>query len=345
MDLKQFLFESKANLEKGGELKICLSNMSCDLNSLCSTLVFSYSRNLIPVINMSQYVFLNKKENVFVCEELGITCDDLIFINGECFEFKACEITKTIKIDGEKILLYLVSESEPSRLFQDSKLKLIADINELSKSFNKDIEVYIETNVKSCSSLISRITQVSKEIKKALFYSILFDTDNLNISTEIDREQFKSICLENNFSEEYRLEILALLKKLRKENEAEQTDFILLRKDYREFGNFGLSSVRYGLLKWIYRNGLEYFRNEVKTFMDIQQIEYLFINFNCKFNGERKRFLVIFPQDFIHVDKLFDFIPRKEIKKYEDLIYYGLNPDFSRKNIVPALRKFFDSTI
>lgn len=340
MDLKRFLSESKNNLIENDNLMICLGSMACDLDSFCSTLVFSYFKNLIPIMNISKEVFVCKDENLFVCEQIGIDCEDLIFVNNDQFEFKNNENSKkNISINEKQIDLYLVDENEPSKEFKNCNLILIIDHHEFYRVYDPRIQV-VSSKTVSCASIISKEFDIPKEIRKHLFYPILFDTDNLTKCNEIDREQFEIICQENNFNSEFKQDILAGIKVARKKNEKNQPTWVLLRKDFKQYDNFGISSVRYRLAEWISRDGASEFKNEVCKFMDSQDIKYLFINFNCKIDKIRKRFLMIFPQDFDNFE-IFDDIPKEGVYSKDGIKYYGISPDFSRKKIAPAIRKFF----
>lgn len=340
MDLKRFLTESKNNLVKNDNLMICLGSMACDLDSFCSTLVFSYYKNLIPIMNISKKVFKCKDENLFVCDQIGIDSDDLIFVNDDQFEFKDNENNnKSILISGKEIDLYLVDENEPSKEFKNCNLILVIDHHELYRAYDPKVQVIYSKSV-SCASIISKEFNVPNEIRKNLFYPILFDTDNLTKCTELDREQFEIICQENNFSSDFKQDILSRIKIARKQNEKDQPTWILLRKDFKQYDNFGISSVRFKLAEWIPRDGALEFKNEVSKFMDSQGLKYLFINFNCKIENIRKRFLMIFPQDFSNLE-IFDDIPREGVYSKDGIKYYGISPDFSRKKIAPAIRKFF----
>lgn len=339
MDLKSFLSESKKKLVKDENLKICLGSIACDLDSFCSSLVYAFFKNLIPVMNIPKEIFESKDENLFVADQIGIDSNDLIFVNDDNFEFKDNQELKSISISEKKISLHLVDENEPSKQFKAASLISIIDHHEFFCNYDPNIEIISQKTISS-ASILSKEFKIPKEIRKYLFFPILFDTDNLTKCTEVDREQLEVICEENNFSNEYKEEILAQIKKARKLNEKNQSTSVLLRKDYKQYGNFGISSVRYRLAEWIPRDGAANFENEVKKFMQSQEIKYLFINFNCKINQIRKRFLMIFPQDFNNLE-LFDQIPKQDVYTKDGIKYYGLSADFSRKRIAPAIRRFF----
>lgn len=378
--LKVFLDLNKEKISHG-EIRISMGNEACDLDSFISSLVVAYAENAIHVVNMERDVFKAKGEMVWVCDKFGIDIDDLIFFSRPTAHFspKARKIGAYFdaadgkhSISEKRIMLLLTDHNKPVEEFDDCEIELIIDHHVLSHNISFAKRVYIDLDVGSATTLVSKylgkdLTSKSHcalshrgknglssdENRNALCASfavlllipILADTGFLRKRTsEFDISEYKRLKAIARVTERELKGIIKALKHARRNDHEHETNLIL-QKDFKRFQyrnySFGGSTVKYPFEEWADREGgkISGVSGDNIGMALMLQLESFrkrmgldFFFVGTKNKGIRNIIFVNFP--FIR-----SLVKRKKLKsiEYKGLEYYDADKKLTRKILVPVI--------
>lgn len=370
--LKEFFDENKRKL-KEDEITICIGNEACDVDSFVSSLVAAFHDQAIHVICMSRDVFMAKGDVGYVLKYFNIDPDDLIYLEKPIGDFsqearklgtKFCIYKKdkmkhSYNLSDKKVKLCIVDHNEPIIELQDAELDLVIDHHALSKDSVKARRIYIDLDVGSCSTLISKYIghsmimntanktddfekpEIVKNIAKLLLVPIILDTSNFKRrSSHFDIGEFEKLLKQSGVT---RKEMKAIRKGIRKHrlNDADQHNDIIMQKDFKIYHHkgltFGCATVKYPVEEWVDREGKGknagmFLESYLSTFRRNFGLDFLFVN---RKKGD-KRFLIINNCSFEGIlAKENDFKPIE----YKGLHYYEVDVLKSRKIMMPIVFK------
>lgn len=365
---------------KNQDITICIGNEACDVDSFISSLITAIHEQVIHVICMSREVFMSKGDVGFVLKYFNIDPDDLIYLEkpignfslearkvGTKFNIYKSVNNKNVLVDSYKLIdknikLIIVDHNEPIIELNDCQMDLIIDHHALSKDSIKARRIYIDLDVGSCSTLISKyighslINNTANKHKafeskdfvscvaKLLLVPIILDTSNFTRrASHFDIGEFEKLLHAANTT---RHELKKIRKGIRKNrlNDMNLPNDIIMQKDFKIYHHrgltFGCATVKYPVEDWIDREGkgknagehLEtYFNNFRRNF----GLDFLFINRKKR----DKRYLIINNCTFEKI-----LVQENDFKEvsYKGLIYYSINVALSRKIMMPIVQKTID---
>ena len=281
--IKSFLKLCKKRLESN-ELLICLGNEAYDTDSFISSLVIALHEKAIFVVNMSKRIIENKGDIMYVCKYIGIELDDLIFLETPLgiFSHDARKLATYLKVGNQeyylsnkRISLILVDHHRPILELDNCDIDLIVDHHLLSAPSLKARRIYVDVDIGSCATLVSKYIGHSlfkkkhnkhsefesmkfcMGIAKLLTIPIILDTNNFKkVTCHFDKGEFKKL---KALSKSKRREIYKTTKDIkaaRKNDIILENDMILL-KDMKRYEHKGFvsaySTISYKFEKWVDR--------------------------------------------------------------------------------------------
>ncbi|CAD26564.1 hypothetical protein [Encephalitozoon cuniculi GB-M1] len=380
--LKSF-FQLNKEIILHGELRIAMGNEACDLDSFISSLVVAYAEDAVHVVNMRKEVFMAKGEMMWICSRFGINVDDLIFLVKPTLHFspKARKVGayfdvegKECPISGKKIKLLLTDHNRPVEVFDDCEIELIIDHHTLSDHVFPAKRIYIDLDVGSATTLVSRylgedLTRknhrtaprsrppkdeereaLCSAFARLLLVPILIDTGFLRKRTSIfDVVEYKKLKDLAGVRRKELKKVVRALKSARRNDSEHETDLIL-QKDFKAFHYkkffFGGSTVKYPFEDWADRegksiSGLPESRTgmalmlQIEAFRKAMGLDFFFVA--TKNRGVRSIIFASFP----FVKQLVRKSKMKSIE-YKGLEYYSANKKLTRKILVPEIVKIID---
>lgn len=375
--LESFFIKNKQKILHA-QITICLGNEACDLDSFISSLVVAYAENIIHVVPMKKEVFLTKGELIYVCEKFKIDIENLIFLERPLGSFSesARRIGTYFLVDNnihslqdKEIKLVLTDHNQPMAELSDCEIEMIIDHHFLSNSISNAKRIYVDIDVGSATTLVSKylgrdlskkihcfniktnlkkerdVTMLCAQLAKLLLIPILIDTKFLKKRTSaFDFFQYKKLkkisCLKKK---ELKFECKAI-KKARKNDHLFETHLIL-QKDFKKYNlddyTFGMSVIKYKFDKWIDResakiSGLDPDKSGMALYLQLQSfkedmgLDFYFVA--TKINQIRTLIIIDFP--FIK-----DLLNVEGIKKmdYKGLTYYKIDVKMTRKIFIPKI--------
>jgi len=326
-------------------LTISMGNEACDPDSFISSLIFAMDRKYVFVLNMREEIVRQKGDIMKIMEIMHMSPDELIYLerprgrlsreekhSGTVLKTKG----KAEKIAGKTLKLALIDHHHPIPELDGCKIDTIIDHHELGgKSMRADF-LFINTKIKSCATLVSKSIIPSKEMAYFLSIPIMLDTSDFRGKDAMyDLLEFKRLQKIGKFK---RKEIKRLRKEIKKarKNDSGQSTGVILQKDYKEYRVedivFGISTVKYSFKKWIDRESSKLSRDALIGFMNEQGIDAHVVNLK---KGDSRYFAMtncIFENDLVERFSL-------ETQEYKGFKYYKAQAKFSRKVIVPEIRK------
>lgn len=375
--LETFFIRNKYKITHA-QITICMGNEACDLDSFISSLVVSYAENIIHVVPMRKEVFLTKGELVYVCDKFKINIDDLIFLERPIglFSGNARKIgtyflvnNEMYPIQNKEIKLVLTDHNQPMEELSDCEIEMIIDHHFLSNSISNAKRIYIDIDVGSATTLVSKylgrdlskkihcfsrkavskkdrdVTMLCAQLANLLLIPIIIDTKFLKKRTSaFDFFQYKKLkkisCLKKKeLKKEYKA-----IKKARRNDHLFDTRLIL-QKDFKRYNSneysFGMSVIKYQFDKWIDResskiNGLDSNKLgmalylQLQAFKDDMGLDFYFVS--TKIKNVRTLIIIDFP--FIRDLLTIDGIKKME---YKGLNYYKIDVKTTRKIFIPIV--------
>lgn len=375
--LKSFFAKNGRKVSQG-EFTICMGNEGCDLDSFISSLIVAYAENIIHVVPMRKDVFMAKGELMYVCTKFGIDPDDLVYLerpNGN-FTPAARKIGTYLLYKGEvysihdkQIKLVLTDHNEPMEELSDCEIEMVIDHHRLSNNISTSNRIYIDIDVGSSTTLISKylgddltkkvhcFTEM-KSVKRdrnrellcgqlahLLLIPILIDTNFLRKRTSLfDYIEYKKLKKISGMKKKELKHEYKEIKKARRNDSKFETSLIL-QKDFKKYKchgyTFGASTIKYKFENWIDREaskiggldknklGMALFL-ELESFKNEQGLDFYYVA--TKIKGVRNMILLDFP--FIK-----ELVDETKIKKteYKGMVYYKMDPKLTRKVIVPKI--------
>lgn len=380
--LKLFFEANKEKIHRE-EVLVAIGNEACDLDSFISSLVVAYAEGAIHVVNMRKEVFVAKGEVMWVCKEFGIDVDDLIFLVKPTLHFssKARKIGayfdsggKEYPVCGKKIKLLLTDHNQPSEELEDCEIELIIDHHMVEKSVSPAKRIYIDLDVGSATTLVSKYlgeglarkshsppssarSQKDKEkealcsaFAKLLLIPILMDTGFLKKRTSVfDMAEYRRLKRLADVKKKKLKGIIRALKNARK-NDPEQETSLILQKDFKTFHYrgffFGGSTVKYPFEDWADREGKGIcglpeektgmaLMMEIESFRKAVGLDFFFVATKAK--GFRNIIFANFP--FAR-----QIVTKNQMKNidYKGLEYYSASKNLTRKLLVPEIIRAID---
>ncbi|KAH9412311.1 hypothetical protein HK407_01g02060 [Ordospora pajunii] len=379
-------FKSNQERIQHSDITIAMGNEACDLDSFISSLVVAYAEDAIHVVNMKKDVFMAKGELMWVCSKFHIDVDDLVFFIKPSLHFskRARKLGAYFEFGGEKhlvtgkkIKLLLTDHCKPADVFDDCEVELIIDHHALSSYVSPAKRMYIDLDVGSATTLVSRYlgddltkkthcSTLSKRSSSAgnvdqetlcsafarlLLIPILIDTGYLKRRTShFDVFEYRKLKAMAGISKK---ELKCIIKELKcaRHNDHEHETSLILQKDFKMFNHkkfvFGGSTVKYSFEDWVDREGKEISGvppKEIGMALMLQIESFRksmgldFFFVATKNKGVRSIIFSSFP--FMK-----SLVSRNGLKAmdYKGLEYYNANKKFTRKILVPEVIDVIDS--
>lgn len=375
--LSEFFLKNKQKLTHS-QITICMGNEGCDLDSFISSLIVSYAENFIHVVPMRKEVFVTKGEIMYICTTFGIDINQLIFLERPIGVFsKTARIVGTNFLIGDTVIqthdkdinLVLTDHNQPLDELRDKNIEMIIDHHVLQNNIHNAKRIYIDTDVGSATTLVSkylghdlskkmhcfnldtvkmkdRDTQMlCAQLAHLLIIPIIIDTNFLTKRTSLfdffEYQKLKKISAlpKQKLKKEY-----ATIKKARKNDHIYETKLIL-QKDFKKYYStdytFGMSVIKYKFDKWITREsnkikGLDENRSGLSLFLELQSFkDYMGLDFfivSTKMKGERTIIFIDFP--FIkHLQN--NIVMHKT--EFKGMVYFKIDVKMTRKILVPKI--------
>lgn len=375
--LESFFIRNKQKITHA-QITICMGNEACDLDSFISSLVVSYAENIIHVVPMRKEVFLTKGELVYVCNKFKIDIENLIFLERPLgmFSDNARKIGTYFLVDNEmyslqdkEVKLVLTDHNQPMDELSDCEIEMIIDHHFLSTSISNAKRIYIDIDVGSATTLVSKylgrdlskkihcfsiktdlrkerdVTMLCAQLANLLLIPIIIDTKFLKKRTSaFDFFQYKKLkkisCLKKK---ELKTEYKAI-KRARRNDHIFDTRLIL-QKDFKRYisddYSFGMSVIKYKFDKWIDResskiSGLDVNKSGMALYLQLQSfkedmgLDFYFVS--TKIKNVRTLIIIDFPfiKDLLNIDGI-------KKMEYKGLTYYKIEVKMTRKIFIPKI--------
>ncbi|ORD94895.1 PRUNE [Enterospora canceri] len=371
--LKEYFGGNKRRLAKERDVTLCLGNEACDVDSFISSLVTAIHDNAIHVVCMNRDVFEAKGDVGYVLDHFGIDRDDLVYLErpiGNLTTEQRRDVTRLNTYEGGRLKesrrlssydprLIIVDHNVPVDELKEYTIDLIVDHHELARESIRARRMYIDLDVGSCSTLISKYIGHSlttnkankssdfesatfvSHIAKMLLVPIVLDTSNFKRrASHFDLGEFERLLGQSSTS---RKELLAIRKGIRKGrlNDEGLPNDIIMQKDFKVYHhrglNFGCATVKYKTKKWVERElkknvNMESYLND---FRRRHGLDFLFVN---RKKG-RKRWLTVVNCTF---EKMLAEENGFKAVEYKGLHYYKIDVKLSRKVMMPIVLKTID---
>jgi exopolyphosphatase len=376
--LKSF-FEYNKKKIKHGEVTIALGNEGCDLDSFISSLVVAYAEDAVHVVNMKKEVFMTKGELVWVCKHFGIEINDLIFLErpNAVFSSKARKIGAFFDVGGnevpiseKRIRLMLTDHNDPVEELRDCEVELIIDHHPLSGSISSAKRIYLDLDVGSATTLISRylgedLTKKShcapqaavekdeslcRSFAHLLLIPILVDTHFLKRRTSVfDAKEYKKLKKIAGCRRSELKKMVMKLKRARMNDHCFETHLIL-QKDFKRFYYkdlvFGASTVKLPIEDWVDREAKRVsgmgeeekgmaLVSQLDTFRKNMGLDFYFVG--TKIKGTRNMVFC----NFTYMKQLASKTKMKKVE-YKGMEYYDVDKKLTRKLMVPYIMEILD---
>ncbi|KAI5135183.1 uncharacterized protein NESG_01012 [Nematocida ausubeli] len=367
--LRELFDKSYAHLESSS-IEIVLGNPSCDQDSFIGSHILAVMLGRVPVVNLSKEIFKCKQDLVKICDIMGVSVDELVFLvkNNDAWVLKRGD--KEYPVSKINIKAFLIDFNLPDQdlLLSDAfTVDHIIDHHALlefnSKVHSQLTGMNIQLHAGSCCSIIYRyIRHVcsktleektgSPDYKFLLLMSIpiMTDTNCLQKRThDIDREGVDISLGISDVLFETAKTVMEELKTLKKCEPSVPTNMIV-QMDYKSFDfpkqygkkTFGISSVKYAYDEWVARDGAEKWKQSIKEFVEMKKHEFYIIN--CKVHNKREFYIYNPPStDFIEKG-IYEGKPvnKRAVLNDNEITVYTVDTAISRKIIAPMLFKYLE---
>lgn len=370
----QRYLESCKKAIESTDLLICMGSEACDPDSFVCSIAMSMHEGAIPIVNMSRKIFESKEDLIYICSLFRISIDDLIFIEKPkgCFSLLARILgtvfkvgDKTEKLEGKTIKMILVDHHKPIEEFSHFELDTIIDHHTLSEASLGARRIYIDTDVGSCCTLISKFigqSLVKKKFSKNVLFKdrglrqeiaymltipILLDTNKFKkVTSHFDRDEFKKLLKIAKMKKREIKMIVKTIKKVRRNDEALETD-IILQKDYKSFEKngiiFGYATVKYSIEKWVDREAAKcksendksaglVLDTQFNSFRREYGLDFLIVNLKL---GSRRYLVCVNCPIERQLAKLQNFTQMN----YKGLYFYEIAVEKTRKILAPVIKE------
>lgn len=285
--LASFFKQGKSKL-KSHEIRICMGNESCDIDSFVSSLVTAIHEKAIHVINMSRRIFESKGDLMHLVSLYGIDLDDLVFLERPkgAFSLEAKRHATVFKTGGEEhrladkhVAMVLVDHHRPVPELDHCPIDLIIDHHVPGSKSLTASRIYVDVDIGSCATLVCKYighslfhAKFNKQsefesnsfcmhIAKLLMIPILVDTSNFKkVTSHFDRGEFDKL---KKLAKTKKREINKIRKDLKKArlNDSGMATDLILQKDFKAYTYrglfFGIATVKYSFKKWVDREAKE----------------------------------------------------------------------------------------
>ncbi|KAM0681338.1 hypothetical protein GINT2_000538 [Glugoides intestinalis] len=377
--IKQYLQNCKSRIKNQKET-ICLGSEACDPDSFVCSIVTAIHENAIPIICMPKKVFQAKGEIQELCSIFNFSNDDFIFfkrldamspIKGNSSSSTFIFDNEIEQMDDKELSLILVDHHIPIKELRQFKINLIIDHHSLVTSKLTTNRVYLDTDVGSCCTLVSRFIGNAllekkhpesanfanplfcEAIAKMLSIPIIFDTNKFKkVTSEFDRCEFKKLRKTAKLKKRAIFDIVKKMKRAR-HNDSLQSNEIILLKDFKKFDSsqvtFGYATVKYSFEEWIDREAARTrmtsetmpriaFKSMLREFIERNELDFLIIN--RKKGSRRYLILVDCP-----VEKELIATHNFKALDYKGVIYYEVEVEKTRKNLAPIINEMLKTGI
>jgi exopolyphosphatase len=265
--------------------------------------------------------------------------------------------------------LLLTDHNEPLEELAKFEIEMVIDHHRLTNNINTAKRIYIDIDVGSSTTLISKylgsdltrkvhcfteVTKIKKEKKRdylcsqlahLLMIPILIDTNFLRKRTSLfDYNEYKKLKRISGLDKKELKREYNEIKKAMKNDDQFETNLIL-QKDYKRYTHkgytFGGSSIKYKFMNWIDREadkivGLDKNKQGMALFLELQAfkseqaLDFYFVS--TKLKGVRNTIILDFP----FIKELIDEVKMKKTE-YKGLFYYVLDAKITRKILVPKI--------
>lgn len=354
-DLETFLHGNKRRIGHS-EVDIAIGNEGCDLDSFLGSLALAYSQNVVHVVNMKKVVFQSKGELVLACKYLKINIDDLIFLERPMGNFSPrvrragtyfLVDKEKIALEGKKIQLYITDHNKPVVELSHCEIAMVIDHHSLEKNIKTTKKIYIDIDVGSAATLVSKYmgSEIDNRLAMILLIPIVVDTKYLKERTsKFDREEYRKLKKITGIKKKELKKIGKALKDARRNDKTQSTE-IILQKDLKVYEyegyRFGNSTIKYDFEKWIDREGSKVkgiekeklgliLQMRLEEFAKDCAFDFYFVG--CKMNKQRHFISINYP----HIRKLARDYRFQELH-YRGFTYYKVPVEFSRKIFMPIV--------
>lgn len=375
--IKSYLQKCQEKIENF-ELTICIGTEACDPDSFACSIILGIHENAIPVINLNRKIFEAKEDLMHICSEFGISPSDLIFLERPKGKFSLDErklgsLFRTCqgqyKIADKSIKMILVDHHIPVEELKHFTIDTIIDHHALNGLTLPARRIYIDTDVGSCCTLVSKFighslnskkyhknemfenSQFCMEMAKMLAIPILLDTNKFKkVTSHFDQGEFKRLLKISQIPEKNIKKIVKTIKKVRKSEKDIQTD-IILQLDFKKFeikGKvFGYSTVKYSFKKWIDREAKacisipenksgQILKLQFESFIQENGLDFLLINSKC---GSRRFLAFVNCPIERQLTENLNFSPLN----YKGMCYYEIPLEKTRKILAPVILKMLET--
>ncbi|KAH9386225.1 exopolyphosphatase [Nematocida major] len=365
--LKELLNTAYSRIEQPS-IEVVMGNPSCDQDSFIGSHILAAVMGRVPVVNLCREIFECKHDLVKVCDIMGVSMDELVFLAKQGSAWFLQRGSKKYALAEKKITALLIDFNLPDKdllLSEGFSIDRIIDhhpILEFSqKVHSKAAGMDIELCAGSCCSLIYRFVcsqfaktleekKATKEYNFLLLLSIPIMTDTSGLESrvhDVDVNGVRSSLGAAGASMQDAQEVLASLSKLKKCEDKIKTELIL-QMDYKPFDypanhpgkSFGISSVKYAYDDWVQRDGKEEWKRKVKEFVQGKGHEFFIIN--CKVKGVRELYVYNAPGSGLIEKGIYEGKPvsKRSVAGDSEIVVYNVSPTISRKIVAPMIYKY-----
>lgn len=278
---------------------------------------------------------------------------------------------------SEKILtLIIVDHHIPIEELRHFELDMIIDHHPLSDKSLFAKRIYCDVEMGSCCTLISKFIGhsllSSKESKNEYFQNegicanlakmlaipIVFDTNNFQkVTSHFDKGEYKRLVKiaskdQKVVKKEIKGEIKEVVKKMKsaRKDVAQLDNELILMQDFKKIDHqgfiFGYSTIKYPFEQWVDREAKRkcdnnekkagiYLEIALSDFRREHGLDFLIVNFKHK----NKRFLILIN---CPIESMLVKSKKFESLNYKSLPYYKVEVPYTRKVIVPIMKKLLD---
>lgn len=373
--IKHYLEKCKSRI-KNQKLTICLGSEACDPDSFVCSIITAIHENAVPIMNMPKKVFQAKGELQELCSIFNLSNEDFIFFERSGNKKPSHEPSfmadnELHQICNKELTLILVDHHIPIQELRQFKVDLIIDHHSLGTSTISANSIYLDTNVGSCCTLVSRFignALLTKKhtsceffenayfcelVAKMLSIPIVFDTNRFKkVTSQFDKCEFKKLRKIAKIKKEAIFDLVKKMKVARC-NDKLLSNEIILQKDFKTFDSskviFGYATVKYSFEEWIDReaaktaesSGLEpgiKFKKILEEFKNHNKLDFLLVN--RKHGSKRYLILIDCP-----VEKELTASYNFKSLNYKGLVYYEIEVQKTRKILAPIINEILNNKV
>ncbi len=356
--LNQFLWAAKADIQKKSIDLLVVGNEAADLDSMVSTIAYSYLRDamdtdtsIVPFIPIKKADFKLRPEAVHVFEKASIDTNHLVFTDDITPQACMDRITSVALVDHNTLSADFSG--------YENKVTAIVDHHKDDGCYPTAVPRRIES-VGSAATLVGELMlshcpgRMDKQIALLLTGAILLDTVNLDY--QAGRVTPKDVAVAGELMKRFPVPQDTFYKSL--QNAKFDTSGLgtldLLRKDYKafEFGDIrcGIASVPLCTVQWLKRDTT--LCRQFEAFTRRHGLDVL-LSMNVYADPDFKRDLVLFCTDHVVHDALISYLEKEglglSVIQVKGVIpcqtgqigfYRQKNLNISRKKLVPLLDQY-----